>query len=164
MLTLYSKLPDRTRFRFADRELPHFIRVNAGHCTVVPAHSRHSGAPACGFLDLAADHEVVTFSDRPLQWRVLNSHVTGREAMLELARTFPALAGFYPDGAAFDPDQLCLTALKFSSGEIAVARFLLTLWNPGIKWKCGRFDLINDQMCQGDRAALSAWLLNPWWP
>ncbi len=87
--------------------------------------------------------------------------------MLELARTFPCLAGFYAHaGADWDPDRLSQACGKFAGGESAAACFLLNLWNPRCKWKCGKFNFIDaaSKLDAGDREAMAAWVKNPWWP
>lgn len=45
-------------------------------------------------------------------------------------------------------------------------RFVLQLWNPGFDWECGKFELTSALRAWDDahRAALTAWLADPWWP
>lgn len=45
-------------------------------------------------------------------------------------------------------------------------RFALALWNPGFDWECGRFELVPALRAWDDahKAAIRAWLDDPWWP
>lgn len=101
--------------------------------------------------------------------RFNRSEISHREALQELARTFPSLRdlqmfqpGDYFDGEvmdAFRAGQLC-------HGAQCAFRFIGSVWNPTAKRKCGRFDL-HDAMGVWDdehRAAFIAWANDPWWP
>jgi hypothetical protein len=51
-------------------------------------------------------------------------------------------------------------------GAKCAGRFVLSVWNPSTRWKCGRFDL-HDALGIWDnphRAAFLAWARAPWWP
>lgn len=165
-LQLYINLPPGARFRVEGETLPHYIKVNDQIADVCPSHKLYHKSPKAGFFHPDPGLSVMSFDDVPLHERFDRGWTDNHSAMLELARTFPSIAGFYPPAARWDAEALDRAALKFSSREIAVARFLLALWNPGTQWNCGRFHLVDaaSSMDPEDRRALSAWLLNPWWP
>jgi|WetSurMetagenome_2_1015567.scaffolds.fasta_scaffold331099_2 hypothetical protein len=51
-------------------------------------------------------------------------------------------------------------------GGLCAARFVLSVWDPGTKWNCGRFDIHEALGIWDDehRKAFSTWAQNPWWP
>ena len=80
------------------------------------------------------------------------------ESAVAASPSFPALEHEVLDRWAAE------TAI--SSGELATARFLLAVWDPGHSWRCGRFDLMEALRLWNspDRNAFLSWALDPWWP
>jgi len=90
-----------------------------------------------------------------------------QHCMEELALSFPSLRGVIVasawDARAFD---------KWASGPApchgarCAARFVLWVWNPKTRWRCGSFELQEALCCWDDehRAAFVAWASTPWWP
>ena len=86
--------------------------------------------------------------------------------MTAFARTFPSMR----DAAGVGPwDALELDSWGSgprSHGERVTAQFLLSVWDPGTDWKCGRFDL-HEAMRVWDiehHGAFGNWVSYPWWP
>ena len=87
--------------------------------------------------------------------------------MAAFATTFPSMtkaSGVKPWDANVLDRWAAETAI--SSGELATARFLLAVWDPGHSWRCGRFDLMEALRLWNspDRNAFLSWALDPWWP
>jgi hypothetical protein len=87
--------------------------------------------------------------------------------MSALALSFPTLR---------DADGLCpWDPLRFQCwmrsgapghGAKCAGRFVLSVWNPSTRWRCGTFDLHDALWCWDDkhRGAFLAWVRAPWWP
>jgi hypothetical protein len=45
-------------------------------------------------------------------------------------------------------------------------RFMLSMWNPGFQWECGKFEIVPALKAWDatHRAAFNAWCADPWWP
>lgn len=66
----------------------------------------------------------------------------------------------------FDAQQLDDNYSGASHGEKVTIAFLLNVWNPGHKWKSGKFDVM-DALGVWDgsqQKAFCDWAGNPWWP
>jgi hypothetical protein len=98
--------------------------------------------------------------------RMTAEHLRIEEKMAALARTFPGVAKASGvklwDANLFDR---WAAETPVSPGELATARFLLAVWDPGHPWRCGRFDLMEALKLWDDRhrAAFLAWAGDPWW-
>jgi hypothetical protein len=99
----------------------------------------------------------------------IRGEISRRDAIKELARTFPSLAElemFQPD-AHFDGDEMdAFRSGVLCHGGKCAFQFIASVWNPTAKRKCGKFDL-HDAMSVWDdehRAAFVAWATDPWWP
>lgn len=92
--------------------------------------------------------------------------LTPKQCMLRLARSFEVLIPKLTTGEEWDSAAFALRARKFSSSEVAAARFVLTVWNPHTKWKCGAFNAVDavSTWSPHDRLAFTRWCLDPWWP
>jgi len=88
------------------------------------------------------------------------------QRMAALARSFPSLE--FADGLSpWDIDRF-ERWLRSGAGHGAkcAGRFVLSVWNPSTRWKCGRFDL-HEALAVWDArhlAAFLAWARAPWWP
>jgi hypothetical protein len=73
---------------------------------------------------------------------------------------------YLPGMNPWDADQLDETFAGRSHGEKCVIQFLLNLWDGGVEWKCGRFDLFDAFGIWDDvrRRAFLAWANDPYWP
>ena len=51
-------------------------------------------------------------------------------------------------------------------GALEAARFVLSVWNPGTQWKCGRFNLHEALWCwdHAHKEAFLRWCAEPFWP
>jgi len=89
-----------------------------------------------------------------------------RDQICKLINAFPCFASFRITPANWSPEEFERQSLKFSSGEIAVAQFILGVWNPTAKWQCGRFDLIEaaGRLDEPHRKIIISWFADPWWP
>lgn len=97
-------------------------------------------------------------------------NATGRRRMVELGQSFPSLrrAPLADKHGHFDARYFARWANRslYSSGERHAARFILSVWNPRVRWAIGRFDL-HDALGTWDlehRAAFARWTAAPWWP
>lgn len=86
----------------------------------------------------------------------------------ELVISFPSLAQDAAGVLPFNADRFDKWARGPSpgSGALAAARFVLSVWNPQTKWKCGAFNL-HEALCCWDGAhseAFAAWVADPFWP
>ena len=90
-----------------------------------------------------------------------------KEKMERLAQSFPTLM-MAPGTVPFNADKLAKWARGPEPGHGArcAARFVLTVWNPGVRWRCGRFDLMEALSSWDDehRGAFLRWVQKPWWP
>ena len=104
-----------------------------------------------------------------LRWEAEELQV--RLRFWNLVKSFPSLA---PWAANVAVDEK-FNALKFEKwangpcpghGALAAARFVLSVWNPPTKWKCGAFDLHDSLSCWDGRhqEAFLRWCAEPWWP
>jgi hypothetical protein len=90
-----------------------------------------------------------------------------RLRMTGLAWSFPTLE--YADGVSpWDPDRFeaWLQSGAPGHGARCAGQFVLSVWNPYVEWRCGRFDL-HEALGIWDnhhRAAFLAWTRSPWWP
>lgn len=92
--------------------------------------------------------------------------------MSDLAQSFATLKDHpYRDQIGidpWDPNRLETWALGPEPGNSArhVVRFLLSLWNPHVEWRCGWFDMhIALSVWDGQhRGAFANWAKEPWWP
>lgn len=88
--------------------------------------------------------------------------------MAKLAASFPTLKDA-PGVAPFEPralDRWASSSPAVTSGSLAAARFVLSVFNPSTAFECGRFDL-HEALSVWDadhRAAFLAWATAPWWP
>ncbi len=94
-------------------------------------------------------------------------NVKRNRTMEQLATSFPSLRG--KSGTkpwdALELEQWALSPAP-SHGALCAARFVLAVWAPSTRWKCGAFDLM-DALSTWDgphRAAFVAWVTKPWWP
>ena len=89
------------------------------------------------------------------------------DRMTHLALMFPSLAAA-PGAQPWD-------ALKLDSWTESVvvtqtarcsAQFVLTVWNAGVGWDCGCFNIIEAFRCWdvAHRCAFLQWAAAPWWP
>ena len=82
-----------------------------------------------------------------------------------LINQFPCLRhlGIRPE--SWNSEAFERQSLKFSSREIAAAQFVLNIWNPATRWKCGEFDIIDAayQFDEEHRKVIIEWLKEPWW-
>jgi hypothetical protein len=167
MRKLFRDIADGTRFHFEGDPYPHFIKRGPMLADVVGSHRTHSKAPPVGFYDnISPMRPVMTFDDLPLAEKMRRGLLDIRLGILELARRFPCLRDYYPDGVEWDADELDRIALKFSSGEVAAARFVLALWNPRVQWRCGKFVFIDaiSSLDAAHRLPIAEWVMDPWWP
>lgn len=89
-----------------------------------------------------------------------------RRAMQALVRSFPSLRDYpYTD---WNPKRFQRWALgpRRHDGLLHAARFVLSVWNPTIIWRIGRFDVVTAMSVWDSphRAAFAAWAKDPWWP
>lgn len=100
-------------------------------------------------------------SDRP---RTLRDRY---HRIVELALSFPTLASNFPwlTAEKWEADKFDKMIGPQCDGAIHAARFVLSVWNPHPKRKCGKFDLHNALSCwdRQHRAAFLAWAQDPWW-
>lgn len=100
--------------------------------------------------------------------RFNSGRLTNREALKELARTFPILAdlAMFQPGAHFDGDVMDAYRGDLCHGALCSLRFVGSVWNPTAKRKCGKFDLHDAMSCwdREHREAFVAWASDPWWP
>jgi len=95
--------------------------------------------------------------------------LTARERMSMLAISFPELE-LRARSAILPFDALELNRWARSGapghGGMCAARFVLSVWDPGTKWRAGRFDIHEALSIWDDahRRAFLAWCINPWWP
>lgn len=84
-----------------------------------------------------------------------------------LVSSFPSVANV-PGTAPWNADVFdrWAAATPISPGELATARFLLAVWNPGHKWESGCFGLMEAVRIWDDthHRAFLAWAEAPWWP
>lgn len=112
---------------------------------------------------------TITTTDRPLSLRdrYYRSEVTGRQAIVDLALSFPTLRSSFPwlTAEKWEADKFDKMIGPQCDGAIHAARFVLSVWNPHPKRKCGKFDLHNALSCwdRSHRAAFVAWAQDPWW-
>jgi hypothetical protein len=98
----------------------------------------------------------------------INGQISARDAIKELARTFPSIADlqmFAPD-AHFDGAVMDKFRGGLCHGGKCALQFIGSVWNPSEKRKCGKFDL-HEALGVWDeehRAAFTAWASDPWWP
>lgn len=165
-LTTFGELPIRAKFSLPRTVVPIYQKVSTDEALVLERHRQHPKVPENGILTPAHNMEVANLSAAPLHLQWMHGLIDKKSAMLQLARSFPGMRGFWDhETARFDPDALEREAGKLSSGEVAVVRFLLNVWNPGIEWKAGKFCLADvANIDPADRAALAAWIAHPWWP
>lgn len=92
--------------------------------------------------------------------------ITGREAMEWLAHEFEILSIKLTPDWKWDSRTFDLSARSYSSSEKAAARFLLSVWSPHVKWKCGPFNAVDaiSHWSDHDRRVFTDWCLDPWWP
>lgn len=90
--------------------------------------------------------------------------------MSELAERFPCMKMWSKRGRGgvrpFDSEAMDAEGGVASSGELHVIRFLLGVFNSGVEWKSGRFDLIRayDVWDEAHRRAFVSWAQEPFWP
>lgn len=88
------------------------------------------------------------------------------DRLVALALSFPTLsdAPLIP----WKPEKLDAWACGPvpGAGAFEAARFVLSIWNDSVQWKCGRFDLQKALGCwdSGHRKAFNSWANDPWWP
>lgn len=87
--------------------------------------------------------------------------------MLALCAAFPSLQGKpgVTPWNAEDLDRWTQTPAP-TTGSLAAARFVLSVWNPSTEWKAGPFDLHGalQSWDQPHREAFLRWASDPWWP
>lgn len=86
--------------------------------------------------------------------------------MSVLAASFHAIAEL-PGVRPWNADVFDKAARAgLSPASKACAQFVLSVWNPDHKWRCGRFDAVAS-IARWDllhRRAFAAWARFPWWP
>jgi DNA primase len=92
--------------------------------------------------------------------------VSPRHDICVLLNSFPCLASFRLTPETWDAEHFDAQALKFSSGEVSIAQFVLGVWNPRAAWQCGKFDFIEAAARLDDehRQVIIDWFNEPWWP
>jgi DNA primase len=102
----------------------------------------------------------------PAERIATNTNWSKEDQICSLIAQFPCLARLRIQAADWDAEDFEVRSLKFSSGEIAAAQFVLAVWNPTTKWKCGRFDLVEaaSRFDEAHRQVICKWLQKPWWP
>ena len=95
--------------------------------------------------------------------------ITGADKTAILALSFPELAKRAAH-AILPFDALLLNKWARSGapghGGACAARFVLSVWDPGTKLSCGRFNMHEALQTWDDehRKAFITWIQNPWWP
>lgn len=95
--------------------------------------------------------------------------------MEQLMRLFPSLDsvadqllphGWESNDSAGNLEWWSTSCPGRTTGSLHAARFILSVWNPGVDWKCGRFYVTEALGCWDDahRRAFLTWASNPWWP
>jgi hypothetical protein len=87
--------------------------------------------------------------------------------MSALVASFPVLH----EARGVDPwnaTEFARWAAKWPASEASknCARFVLSVWSPGTRWKVGRFDVVAamSRWDHTNKAAFVAWARDPWWP
>ena len=94
-------------------------------------------------------------------------HLNNSLRMEALLQSFPTLRA--ADGVApWNPARFQRWVRSSAPGHGAhcAGRFVLSVWNPSTRWKCGRFEP-HEALGVWDpehRAAFVAWARAPWWP
>jgi hypothetical protein len=92
---------------------------------------------------------------------------SSEQKMEQFVQTFASLRnapGMLPwDALALDQ---WASGSAISHGTLCAARFVLSVWDPGTKWRCGRFDLTEALRCwdPAHHVAFLRWVAAPWWP
>jgi len=125
-------------------------------------------------IPLAKDEQPTDKSRNELQLLVsqhdppagIGGGISSKEDICALIGEFPCFRGFGITPSTWDSEAFDKQALKFASGEIAVAQFILGVWNPNIKWQCGAFNLIDAaaRLDSEHRKVIIDWFKKPWWP
>ena len=93
--------------------------------------------------------------------------MSSEQKIEQLVQSFPSLRGALGtqpwDALEFDA-WACDSGL--SHGTLCAARFVLSVWDPGAKWRSGRFDLAEALHCWDfdHHTAFVRWAAKPWWP
>ncbi len=93
------------------------------------------------------------------------------ERMMQLVGLFPLLRDHMRDGRLLEHGwdagkfDKWATGPAPGSGAMAAACFVLSVWNPSMKWKCGPFNLHRALSCWDEvhRDAFLSWAKRPWW-
>lgn len=99
---------------------------------------------------------------RSIKMRLLTKEIRRRQAMLELAHSFPSLRDAASSG--WDAEALDEKAVEFKGSQRFAAQFLLEVWNEKRDWKVGRFSVV-EALKLWDEAHLQAflgWVSDPW--
>lgn len=110
-------------------------------------------------------------ADRTLSLPFDAQGLTTRERMTALACSFPELSRAATEPGSgirpFAADKLNKWARGGRGhGAQCAARFVLSVWNPHVRWSSGRFDVHEALRVWDDahRAAFVAWCEKAWWP
>jgi hypothetical protein len=101
-----------------------------------------------------------------LKERLRAGTTNNRQAIVELANSFPALRFLGLTQETWDAELVDARSAAVSSTERAAAQFVLAVWNPRARWNCGVFNALDalNLWDKEHRKAFFAWAENPWWP
>lgn len=113
-----------------------------------------------------SEREPVT-KDSPLYERFNAGLITPKEAIVELARTFPTLRNLVPkDPKKWDIGQFMQPLWAMGSGAHHAMRFVGSVWNPSDAkeqgWEFNVVEALGSWDCEHRRAFL-IWAIRPWW-
>ncbi|MBM3840777.1 MAG: toprim domain-containing protein [Verrucomicrobia bacterium] len=115
---------------------------------------------------------ALPFKDRPrprsdgrqMRLRLLTKEITRRQAIVELAQSFPTLRERGLTTKTWEPDAFDEMATQFQGSERHAARFILEVWRQERDWKAGRFS-VTEAMSLWDtshRTAFLSWVSDSW--
>ena len=99
--------------------------------------------------------------------------MTPTQQIIPLIRSFPCLVSKLGEACidmmlmtGFDSDEFAARFRGASSGEVAAAQFIITVWTWNDETPLGRFTLYGSYASfgNGERAAFAAWAAHPFWP
>jgi hypothetical protein len=98
--------------------------------------------------------------------RLESGDITPAEAIVSLVSKMQSLQHLNITPETWSPDQLERIIGKLSSGERAVAQFILHVWNPNHEWGGERFDIMKALSVwdKAHRKVFLEWAREPWWP
>lgn len=148
-----------------------------------PDKSRHQPSPGALFRDrLVSDVRArvlrgerqppIRSSERPPNTMIEQileltlEPVAGHRQIQKLARSFHSLREA-PGLTPWNTGKFDRWAAGPAPGHGALcgARFVLSVWNSAVAWKCGRFNIHEAMLCwdSDHRAAFLLWANEPWW-